>query len=61
MSKRSFQKQIRSLDLRIKEHKDKILTENKKPHPDQGKIRHWTKEIKTFEKSLEKARKRLEK
>lgn len=59
MSKRGFRKQIKSLELRIEEHEDKIRTENKKSQPDEGRIHHWTAEIETFGKSLEKAKRRL--
>jgi len=59
MSKRGFRKQTKSLELRIREHEDKIKTEKEKSTPDEGKIRHWRAEIITFRKSLEKAKKRL--
>ena len=59
MSKRGFREQIKSLELRIEEHEDKITTEKGKSQPDEGKIHHWIAEIEAFRKSLEKAKKRL--
>ncbi len=59
MSKRGFRKQIKSLELRIEEHEDKIRMEEKKTQPDDGKIHHWKAEIEAFRTSLEKATRRL--
>jgi hypothetical protein len=59
MSKRGFRKQIKSLELRIHEHQDKIATEKKNSQPDEGTIHHWGAEIEAFKRSLEKAKKRL--
>lgn len=59
MSKRSVQKQIRSLELRTQEHEEKIRRELEEPLPDQRLIRHWETEIEAFRLGIEKARKRL--
>jgi predicted nucleic acid-binding Zn-ribbon protein len=58
VSKRSVQKQIRSLQLRIQEHEEKIRREQEKPVPDHGLIRHWGREIEALKQGLEKAKKR---
>ncbi len=57
MSKRGFRKQIKSLELRIEEHEDKIRMEKEKTQPDDGIIHHWRAEIETFRKNLRKAMK----
>lgn len=51
--------EIRTLDLRIREHGSKILTERARPEPDRGRIRHWEAEIQAFRDGIERARKRL--
>ncbi|MBT9149655.1 MAG: hypothetical protein AAGB97_09320 [Dehalococcoidia bacterium] len=59
MGKRGFRKQIESLEVRIKEHEDKITREKGKSQPNEGKIHHWETEIEAFKKSGERAKKRL--
>jgi len=59
MSKRGFRKQIKSLELRIEEHENKIRMEKEKTQPDDRIIHHWRAEVETFRKSLRKAKRRL--
>jgi len=59
MGKSHFKKAISSLNTRIAEHQEKIRLELEKDYPDQGLINHWQKEIKTFEKGIQQALKRL--
>jgi hypothetical protein len=59
VGKGSFRKQIRSLARQVQIHERKIADERKKPHPDEGLIRHWEAEISGLKKGLEKAHKRL--
>jgi hypothetical protein len=57
--KKSYRKQIKSLEQQSEIHEAKIAEEKKKPRPDEGLIRHWEAEIRGFKKGLEKAKKRL--
>lgn len=59
MGKKALKKRIASLQARIREHEQKILCEQARTNPDLGLILHWQKEIAAFEKSLEKAEKRI--
>ncbi|MGC8493186.1 MAG: hypothetical protein ACP5SH_15760 [Syntrophobacteraceae bacterium] len=60
MGKRALRRRIESLVARIEEHHVKIEFERSKDMPDVGLIRHWEMEIEAFEKSADRARKRLE-
>jgi hypothetical protein len=60
MSKRQYLKQIKSLEVRIDEHKNKIETEKNKTTPDAGLIKFWEKEMEGYQKGLLKAMKRLQ-
>ena len=57
--KSHFKKAILFLQARIDEHHEKIKLELKKDYPDERLIKHWQREIKTFEKGIEQALKRL--
>ncbi len=59
MGKKELRKRVRSLEQRIQEHGTKILVERARPHPNQGRVRHWEAEIKAFRASINRARKRL--
>ncbi len=59
MGKKSVLKSIRSLQRRIAEHQQKIVVEQGKDVPDMGLVRHWEKEIRTFEAKVERLRKRI--
>ncbi len=59
MSKKRLQQKISSLEKRIKEHEEKVVTEKSRVEPDEGLISHWEREIRAFRKALDKARKRL--
>ncbi len=61
MGKRALKKRVESLLKRVDEHEAKIWFEENRDTPDQALIRHWKIEISAFEKSIEKARRRLEK
>ena len=60
MGKRALKRRIQSLASRLEEHKSKIDLERLKSMPDSKLIRHWEKEISAFQKSIERALKRLE-
>jgi hypothetical protein len=59
MGKKNHRKTIRSLNMRISEHQEKIRREYAKNLPDEGLIRHWETEIRAFEKGIQQALKRL--
>jgi len=59
MGNKGLKQRIKSLEKRILEHKRKISLEKKKTFPDQQLITHWEREIKAFQSSIEKAKKRL--
>lgn len=59
MGKKNHRKAIRSLNMRISEHQEKIRLEYAKTLPDEGLIRHWETEIRAFEKGTQQALKRL--
>ena len=58
MGRRSLRKRVRSLERQIEEHGQRI-SERAKPRPNENVIRHWEAEMRTFEASLRRARKRL--
>jgi len=60
MKKNKLRRKIESLRRQIIEHKEKIETERQKSFPNEGCIAHWEKEIRVFEKQIEKAMKKLE-
>jgi hypothetical protein len=55
MGKKNHKKAIRSLNMRITEHREKIRLEHAKNFPDKGLIRHWETEIHAFEKAIQQA------
>ncbi len=59
MGKKEFLKQIESLNRKINEHEEKIKRERQKSYPDEGRIKHWEREIQAFKNAIEKAQKRL--
>jgi hypothetical protein len=59
MGKKELRKRVQSLEQRIREHGTKILVERARPHPDEGRIRHWEAEVEAFRESIDRARKRL--
>ena len=59
MGKKNHKKVIRSLNMRITEHQEKIRLEYEKDFPDEGLIRHWETEIRAFEKGIQQSLKRL--
>lgn len=60
MGKKSYLKQIRSLEMRITEHLVKIEIEKKKSVPNTKLIIYWEKEIDKFRDEISKSKKRLE-
>ena len=52
-------KAIKSLKARIVEHQAKIEREQAKPFPNEGLIRHWQKEIRTWEETIARIERRL--
>jgi len=60
MGNRSLKKRVQSLTMRIEEHRFKIENEKSKQSPDYGLIQHWRVEIAAFQKSIDRATKRLE-
>lgn len=52
-------KRINSLELRIREHEQKIAAEEERFNPDAGLIDHWKKEIKGWQEQIERKRKHL--
>ena len=58
VGKRRYRRQERSLRERVREHRGKIRVELRKPLPDDRLIRYWEREIRAFEKGIERARKR---
>ena len=59
MSKKRLRQKISSLEKRIREHEEKVVTEKLRVEPDEGLISHWEREIRAIRKALDKARKRL--
>jgi hypothetical protein len=60
MSKKSCSRSVQSIGSRIKEHNAKIADERRKEQPDERLIHYWERELAGLEKSLERARRRLE-
>lgn len=60
MGKKSYLKQIISLEMRITEHIGKIEIEKKKSVPNAKLIIYWEKEIDKFRDEISKSKKRLE-
>ncbi len=58
MGRRRYRKQEKSLRERLSEHRRKITRELQKPFPDEGLILYWRREIKAFEKGIDRARRR---
>ena len=52
-------KRVRSYERRLAEHHEKVAAELRKPNPDYGLIRHWEGEMRGFEKTLARLKKRL--
>jgi hypothetical protein len=61
MGRKNHKKAIRSLNMRIAEHQEKIRLEYTKDSLDEGLIRHWQMEIRAFEQGIQQALKRLRK
>ena len=59
MSKKGKRKGIKTLRSNIREHQQKIANEKNKPVPDIGSIRHWEREIRTFENNVLKQERQL--
>ena len=59
MGKKELRKRIRRLAQRVQEHRDKIQTEQARPKPNEGAVRHWEAEIRAFLENINRARKRL--
>ena len=59
MSKRRYRRKIESLEERIREHQEKIQREKEKDKPDEGLIAYWEREIRSFQKAIRRAKKRL--
>lgn len=47
------------MELRIREHEQKIAAEEERFNPDAGLIDHWKKEIKGWQEQIERKRKHL--
>lgn len=50
---------MHTLDERIREHEAKILVERELDRPNEGRIRHWTAEIRAFRSAIDRACRRL--
>ena len=59
MSKKRKRKGLETLKSNIREHQKKIANEKNKPVPDIGSIRHWEREIRTFENDIRKRERQL--
>ncbi|MBI3600656.1 MAG: hypothetical protein HY097_08450 [Nitrospinae bacterium] len=59
MGKKSYLKQIESLEKRIAEHLEKIERERNKSIPGEKRIMYWQKEIDKFNNEIIKSEKRL--
>ncbi len=59
VGKRRYRRQEQSLVKRLQEHQKKIGAERAKGVPNEGLIRYWEREVKAFEVSITRARKRL--
>lgn len=59
MGKKRFLKQIKSMEICIEEHMNKIVIEKSNSVPDLAMIKYWEKEIEGYMIGIEKANKRL--
>ncbi len=59
MGKRRYRRKKASLEVRIKEPREKIAQEQRQATPDVGLIQHWEREIAAFQSGIERAQKRL--
>ena len=59
MGKKCFLRQIKSFELLILTHNEKIEIEKAKAIPDLGLIGYWEREVKAYSDGIEKAKKRL--
>ena len=59
MGKARYRRKVESLEVRLREHLEKIAKEKQKAMPDEGLIRHWQREIKAFQDGIQRARKRM--
>ena len=59
MRKRRKLKGIESLKLQIREHQQKIAVEKSYSVPNEGLIRRWEREIRTFEDDIRKRERQL--
>lgn len=59
MGKKRFLKQIKSMEICIEEHLNKVAIEKNKAIPDLGMIKYWEKEIEGYRIGIAKADKRL--
>lgn len=59
MGNKNHKKAIDSFLKQIAKHQEKIKLELEKNFPDEGLIKHWEKEIRTFEENIQKKLKRL--
>jgi hypothetical protein len=59
MGNHSLKRRIAGLSKQIEIHKRKIVNEKSKKTPDYGLIHHWEKEVAAYEKSIERAKRRL--
>lgn len=59
MGNRRLRKAIRSLRVRIEEHKAKIREELLRPDPNLALIAHWEGEIRAFEERVHRLEARL--
>lgn len=60
MGNKSTQSKIDGLRDQIQEHQAKVLVEEQKTQPDQGKIRHWRHEIDAFTQRMARLERRLQ-
>ena len=59
LRKRRKRKGIESLKAQIREHQLKIAEEKSYPKPNLGLIKHWEREIRTFENEIWKIERQL--
>ncbi|AFZ57761.1 hypothetical protein H6G54_16795 [Anabaena cylindrica FACHB-243] len=59
MGNKNHNKAIESFLKQIAKHQEKIKLELEKDFPDLGLIKHWEKEVRTFEENIQKKLKRL--
>ncbi len=56
---KQLRKRLQGLTDQILIHQEKIIEELRKPQPDQGLIRHWEKEVQTWQSKIQQLKKRL--